>query len=155
MWSRAWLLLGVLGVSAMSVVGCGGGSSSSTTASSRPAVHEPTSLSGCIEAWNGQGVEAKAEATIFSVREGDYEAWVSVYEGPPLRLKAGDFSEKFSGRHCLVSIPAEEVVWFYEEGDWHSNGYGSQGGPLYEYATESQAAHRAEITKNANLKPVT
>jgi hypothetical protein len=147
------MVLAVGGLATL-LVGCGGGTSaSSTVASPESAVHEPTSLSGCIEAWNGQGVEAKAEATIFSVREGDYDAWVSVYEGPPVKLESGGFTMVFKGRHCLVAIPGEESVWAYEQGHWGRRG-GAEG-PLYEFATESQAAHRAEIVTNANLKPVT
>lgn len=145
-------MLMVVGAMAVLLAGCGGGSTSART-STASSESEPTSLSGCVEAWDSQAMGLPKESAELAVAEGDYEAWVSVYRGEPITLKTGDgFESKFAGRHCLVAIPGARWVYAYKDEEWRPSS--EAGTPLYEYATDAATASEAEIVKGVHLQIV-
>lgn len=159
-----WGSICVVACCALGIVGCGGGGSSSTSAN-RPQNQKrsrPRSASDCVTVWNEQEAESRLTETLFPADEGEFTAWVSIYEGRPVGQEnpVSGLVEHVTSGDCLVVIPGGEggpVAWSYDpksELDFWYPMEESTTGPLYEFGSNSQAATRAEIIKNGRLRLV-
>lgn len=130
------------------LAGCG----TNTSPSAPSTRNEEGELTSCLESWNSQPLNDKAGLAERAVTLEEFDAWLSIYEGPS-RNGQGLSAPALEAGACLLAVAATGEVLVHTSDGWKVITRSGRG-PIFETAMYSQAANRAEILYSGSIQLV-